>query len=84
VSSGLLQSNKALFKETGAAGAKHLLTTPSPAIKRALQHFLQQQAILKGRLWSYGYPYHKKTVQRLKRVTVPMCYEMYAVYVDNP
>ncbi len=45
VSSGLLQSNKALFKETGAAGAKHLLATPNPAItKRALSAFLQQQA----------------------------------------
>jgi hypothetical protein len=31
VSSGLLQSNKALFKEIGAAGAKHLLATPNPA-----------------------------------------------------
>ena len=45
VSSGLLQSNKALFKETGAAGAKHLLATPNPAItKRALSAFQQQQS----------------------------------------
>jgi hypothetical protein len=34
VSSGLLQSNKARFKETGAAGAKHLLATPNPAIPK--------------------------------------------------
>ncbi len=45
VSSGLLQSNKALFKETGAAGAKHLLATPNPAItNRALLAFQQQQS----------------------------------------
>ena len=45
VSSGLLQSNKALFKETGAVGAKHLLATPNPAItKRALLAFQQQQS----------------------------------------
>jgi hypothetical protein len=42
VSSGLLQSNKALFKETGAVGVKHLLATPNPAItKRALLAFQQ-------------------------------------------
>ena len=45
VSSGLLQSNKSLFKETGAKGQKHLLATPSSAItKRALDAFLYQQS----------------------------------------
>jgi hypothetical protein len=33
VSSGLLYSNKSLFTQTGAIGAKHLLAAPNPAIK---------------------------------------------------
>jgi hypothetical protein len=50
VSAGLLQSNKALFKETGTIGEKHLLATPSSAVrKRALLAFqLQLSAFVKA------------------------------------
>jgi hypothetical protein len=83
VSSGLLQSNKALFKETGAAGAKHLLATPNPAItKRALSAFLQQQAGFEKATFVVM---DTHTTRRLfkdwKRVTVPYVGEVYAVYV---
>jgi hypothetical protein len=45
VSAGLLPSNKALFKEIGTIGEKHLLATPSSAVtKRALLAFQQQQS----------------------------------------
>jgi hypothetical protein len=44
VSACLLQSNKSLFKETGAVGDKHLLATQSSVVtKRALLAFQQQQ-----------------------------------------
>jgi hypothetical protein len=32
VSAGLLQSNKALLKETGIVGEKHLIATPSSEV----------------------------------------------------
>jgi hypothetical protein len=45
VSAGLLQRNKAMFKETGTIGEKHLLATPSSAVtKRALLAFQLQQS----------------------------------------
>ena len=83
VSSGLLQSNKALFKETGAAGAKHLLATPNPTItKRALSAFLQQYASFEKATFVVM---DTHTTRRLfkdwKRITFPYVGEVYAVYV---
>jgi hypothetical protein len=51
VSAGLLQINKALFKETGTVGEKHLLATPSSAVtKRALLAVQQQLSNLEKHL----------------------------------
>ena len=74
---------KALFKETGAAGAKHLLATPNPAItKRALSAFLQQQASFeKANFVVMDTHTTRRLFKDWKRVTVPYVGEVYAVYV---
>jgi predicted aspartyl protease len=85
VSSGLLQNNKALFKETGAAGAKHLLATPNPAItKRALLAFQQQQSNFdKATFVVMENSKTKRLFKEWKKIYVPNIGEMNAVYVWN-
>jgi hypothetical protein len=85
VSSGLLQSNKALFTQTGAVGAKHLLATPNPAItKRALLAFQQQQSNFeKATFVVLDTNTTKRLFKDWKIIHVPNIGEMNAVYVWN-
>ncbi len=83
MTSGLLQSNKALFKETGAVSAKHLLATPNPAItKRALLAFQQQQSNFdKATFVVMDNSTTKRLFKAWKRINVPNIDEMNAVNV---
>jgi hypothetical protein len=85
VSSGLLQSNKALFKATGALGAKHLLATLNPAItKRALLALqLEQSNFDKATFVVMDNSTTKRLFKEWKRIDVPNIGEMNAVYVWN-
>jgi hypothetical protein len=85
VSSGLLQSNKALFKETGDVGVKHLLATPNPAVtNRALLAFQQQQSNFeKTTFMVMDSNTTKRVFKDCTRVYVPSIGDMNAVYVWN-
>jgi hypothetical protein len=83
VSAGLLQSNKALYKETGVVGVQHLLVTPNPVVtKRALRAFQQQQSNFEKATFIV---LDTNTTKRLFKdwtmVYVPSIGDMNAVYV---
>ena len=83
VSTGLLQSNKALSRETGTLGEKHLLAAPTSAVtKRALMAFqCQQSGFVKATFVVKDTIATKRLFNDWIRVFIPSIDNTYAVYI---